>query len=101
MSEDKLPLSAEKWSVGTGAWLALILAILFFSGLFFNVEGMAWLGAFDFTTLGGSFGTMKDPAHNTFVGAGGLDIFQGGVVWQDVHAQAALGQAVRGHRLHA
>ncbi len=72
MSEDKLPLSAEKWSVGTGAWLALILAILFFSGLFFNVEGMAWLGAFDFTTLGGSFGTMKDPAHNTFVGAGGL-----------------------------
>lgn len=46
--------------------------ILFFSGLFYNVEGVKGLGAFDFTTLGGSFGTMKDPAQNTFVGAGGL-----------------------------
>ena len=37
-----------------------------------KVEGMKWLSAFDFTTLGGTFGTMKDPAKNTFIGAGGV-----------------------------
>ena len=57
--------------VGVGAYIALAVAILFFSGLFMKVEGMKWLSAFDFTTLGGSFGTMKDPAKNTFIGAGG------------------------------
>ncbi len=58
--------------VGLGAYIALAVAILFFSGLFMKVEGMKWLSAFDFTTLGGSFGTMKDPAKNTFIGAGGV-----------------------------
>lgn len=58
--------------VGVGAYIALAVAILFFSGLFMKVEGMKWLSAFDFTTLGGSFGTMKDPAKNTFIGAGGV-----------------------------
>lgn len=59
-------------STGSGAYLALIVAILFFSGLFFKREGMAWLGAFDFTTLGGQFGTISDAANSTFVGKGGL-----------------------------
>lgn len=58
--------------IGIKAYLALIIAILFFSGLFFNVDGMNWLGAFDFTTLGGSFGTMQHPEKNTFVGEGGI-----------------------------
>ena len=58
--------------VGIGAYIALAVAILFFSGLFMKVEGMKWLSAFDFTTLGGTFGTMKDPAKNTFIGAGGV-----------------------------
>ncbi len=58
--------------VGVGAYIALAVAILFFSGLFMKVEGLKWLSAFDFTTLGGSFGTMKDPAKNTFIGAGGV-----------------------------
>ena len=58
--------------VGLGAYIALAVAILFFSGLFMKVEGMKWLSAFDFTTLGGTFGTMKDPAKNTFIGAGGV-----------------------------
>ena len=58
--------------VGVGAYIALAVAILFFSGLFMKVEGMKWLSAFDFTTLGGTFGTMKDPAKNTFIGAGGV-----------------------------
>lgn len=58
--------------VGIVAYIALAVAILFFSGLFMKVEGMKWLSAFDFTTLGGTFGTMKDPAKNTFLGAGGV-----------------------------
>ena len=58
--------------VGIGAYIALAVAILFFSGRFMKVEGMKWLSAFDFTTLGGTFGTMKDPAKNTFIGAGGV-----------------------------
>ncbi|MGL5514373.1 MAG: nucleoside recognition domain-containing protein [Sporomusa sp.] len=60
------------WKVGPGAYIALLVAILFFSGLFMQVGGMKWLTAFDFTTLGGKFGTMKEPAKNTFLGAGGV-----------------------------
>lgn len=61
----------QQWSPGIGAYLALIVAILFFSGLFLNVAGAKWLGAFDFTTLSGKFGTIKDAAHATFLGEGG------------------------------
>lgn len=60
----------QEWKVGIGAYIALIFAVLFFSGLFMKVDGMAWLGALDFTTLAGKFGTMQD-AKSTFVGAGG------------------------------
>ncbi|WLS77629.1 nucleoside recognition domain-containing protein [Erwinia pyri] len=62
--------SVSRRSTGFGAYLALLVAILFFSGLFYKVEGMKWLGAFDFTTLGGKFGSIKDAA-TTFVGEGG------------------------------
>ena len=72
MAEEKNMQSASEWKPGAGAYIALVFAILFFSGLFMKVEGMKWLGAFDFTTLGGTFGTMKDPAKNTFLGAGGV-----------------------------
>ena len=58
--------------VTPGAWIALIAVLLVFSGLFFKVKDMAWLGAFDFTTLGGAFGTMKDGGGGTFVGSGGF-----------------------------
>ncbi|MGE4587992.1 MAG: nucleoside recognition domain-containing protein [Acidaminococcaceae bacterium] len=58
--------------VGVGGYIALAVAILFFSGLLMKVDGMKWLSAFDFTTLGGKFGTMKDPIKNTFLGAGGV-----------------------------
>jgi nucleoside recognition membrane protein YjiH len=64
--------STKEWKVGIGAYIALIFAILFFSGLFMKVDGMKWLSALDFTTLGGNFGTMKEPAKNTFIGAGGV-----------------------------
>ncbi|MEJ8321710.1 nucleoside recognition domain-containing protein [Kosakonia sacchari] len=63
---------AEEWKVGPGAWISLVIVLLVFSGFFFKVEGMAWLGAFDFTTLGGTFGTMKTPETNTFIGSGGI-----------------------------
>ena len=58
--------------IGVVAYIALAVAILFFSGFLMKVEGMKWLSAFDFTTLTGAFGTMKDPAKNTFLGAGGV-----------------------------
>ena len=43
--------SPDEWKVGWGAYVSLIFAILFFSGLFMKVDGMEWLGALDFTTL--------------------------------------------------
>lgn len=72
MAEEKNMQPANVWKVSAGAYIALIVAILFFSGLFMKVNGMKWISAFDFTTLSGTFGTMKDPAKNTFIGAGGV-----------------------------
>ncbi len=72
MTEEKKEPSGNEWKAGAGAYVALLAAILFFSGLFMKVDGMKWLSAFDFTTLGGTFGTMKEPAKNTFLGAGGV-----------------------------
>ena len=72
MSEEKNTSSASEWKVGISAYVALIVAIVFFSGLLMKVDGMKWLSAFDFTTLSGTFGTMKEPAKNNFMGAGGI-----------------------------
>jgi len=72
MEKENNSQHSSDWKVGPGAYIALLVAILFFSGLFMQVGGMKWLTAFDFTTLGGSFGTMKEPAKNTFLGAGGV-----------------------------
>jgi len=72
MLEQPAKDAVEEWKVGPGAWISLIIVLLVFSGFFFKVEGMAWLGAFDFTTLGGAFGTMKSPETNTFIGSGGI-----------------------------
>lgn len=63
--------SEQNFKVGIKAYLALIVAILFFSGFFYNIEGFKWLGAFDFTTLGGAFGKFLHPEKNTFVGEAG------------------------------
>lgn len=72
MTEEKHDQQTNEWKAGPGAYAALIIAIIFFSGLLMQVAGMKWLSAFDFTTLGGTFGTMKEPAKNTFLGAGGI-----------------------------
>lgn len=74
-SAEKIEVKEDKYQestkVGIGAYITLIVAILFFSGAFYKVAGFEWLGAFDFTTLGGHFGTMKDGADSTFLGKGG------------------------------
>ncbi len=76
MSEEKKanPMNefdSSSFKVGPKAYIALIVAILFFSGVFMKVDGMAWLSAFDFSSLIGKFGTMKTPEKATFVGVGG------------------------------
>lgn len=59
-------------------YIALAVAILFFSGVFMKVQGYEWLGAFDFTTLGGKFGVIGGPESKTnFLGAGGAGARQG------------------------
>lgn len=60
---------AEK--VGVGAYISLFFAVCFFSGVFYKMpDAYRWLGAFDFTTLNGKFGSVSGAA--TFVGKGGL-----------------------------
>ncbi len=72
MGEEKETQSGNSHRVSIGAYIALVVAILFFSGLFMKVDGMKWISALDFTTLAGKFGTMKDPAKNTYMGVGGV-----------------------------
>ena len=59
----------KKLKVGWIGYLALIFAILFFSGLFAGSKG--WPAIFDFNVINGKFGTMKDAAKATFAGMGG------------------------------
>jgi nucleoside recognition membrane protein YjiH len=50
--------------------VAFVFAIIFFSGLLTSQKN--WFTAFDFNTVAGVFGTMKDAAKATFMGQGGL-----------------------------
>ena len=70
-TDEKKALLAGKINVPISGYIALIVAIIFFSGLLMNIAGMKWISAFDFTSLIGAFGTMKEPAKNSFVGDGG------------------------------
>lgn len=54
--------------VGVGGYIALVFALLFFSGLLSDVGN--WVSAFDFSTLTGSFGKMTSETA-TFRGNGG------------------------------
>ena len=68
---DSQASAPEEKKVGIGAFIALALAIIMFSGIFYRMPaGKEWLGAFDFTTLIGHFGTIAG-SKNTFTGAGG------------------------------
>ena len=69
--DDSLARSAvegSKVKVGIGGFIALVFAILFFSGLLSDFDN--WITAFDFSTLSGSFGTMTSETAN-FRGNGG------------------------------
>lgn len=68
---------ASQWKVGPKAFLALVVAILFFSGVLSNVPGMKWLGAFDFTVLTGKYGTINTLGKNSFLGVAGVGARQG------------------------
>ena len=71
MSEEKKE-SCETQSVKvpwTG-YIALVFAVVFFSGLLASQKG--WITAFDFNALAGKFGVMKDAAKATFQGQGGF-----------------------------
>ena len=57
--------------VGIGAYIALFFAVCFFSGVFYKMpDAYKWLGAFDFTTLIGKFGSLT--GGGTFVGKAGV-----------------------------
>ena len=61
----------EQKKVGIVAYLSLIFAIVFFSGIF--AKATNWLGVFDFTILNGDFGKIVGEGGKalTFRGAGG------------------------------
>lgn len=73
--KQKEPMQAfdpNQWKAGPKAFIALIVAVLFFSGVMVKFPDMKWLAAFDFTTLVGNFGAIKNVGKDTFVGSGGL-----------------------------
>jgi len=62
--------------VGIGGYLALIVAAVFFSGLFSNSEGI--LRALDFQTYLGSYGKIAENAYSSgIVGNGGSGVREG------------------------
>jgi len=56
---------AEEGKVTVGSYLALLFAMVFFSGAF---QSNSWYGIFDFTTLTGSFGTVVQAVSETSEG---------------------------------
>jgi len=70
-TEDKKAFTAPpKTIVPWTGYVAFVFAVVFFSGLLTGQKG--WFTAFDFNTLAGIFGTMKDPTKANFMGQGGL-----------------------------
>ncbi len=64
-----------KPKAGFGAFLSLLFAIILFSGVFYKMgPGYEWLGAFDFSTIAGKFGSISG---TNFVGKGGVGARQG------------------------
>jgi nucleoside recognition membrane protein YjiH len=76
MSEDPKKSSlVEELKVPWYGYLALIVAIVFFSGLLAKQQG--WITFLDFNTINGKFGVMKDAAKATFMGQGGTGVRAG------------------------
>ena len=71
MSEEKKEsCEAQSVKVPWTGYIALVFAVVFFSGLLASQKG--WITAFDFNALAGKFGVMKDAAKATFQGQGGF-----------------------------
>lgn len=69
---EKEEKSNVKFTVKPQGWIALILMLCMFSGLFANIEGtFSFLRVLDLNTLVGSFGKIGDTGSN-FMGAGGI-----------------------------
>lgn len=75
MSDEKKTAQEGKLSVPWYGYVALVFAIIFFSGLLTKDQG--WFTAFDFGVLTGKFGVMKDAAKATFQGQGGFGAREG------------------------
>lgn len=63
--------------LGPKAYIALIVAILYFSGVMADIPGMKALAAFDFTTLAGKFGKIPEGGAANFLGTAGIGARQG------------------------
>ncbi len=61
--------------VSMSSYIALIVAVIFFSGALASVN--EWWAFLDFTKLSGAYGTMLDPVNNNFQGAGGDGVRHG------------------------
>lgn len=69
---EKEEKSNVKFTVKPQGWIALILMLCMFSGLFAQMDGaLSFLRVLDLNTLIGSFGKIGDTG-NTFMGAGGI-----------------------------
>jgi nucleoside recognition membrane protein YjiH len=66
---DKQQQNKPETQVSISGYVALGLALIIFSGIFASAQG--WASVFDFDTLCGKFGTMKDVSKATFAGMGG------------------------------
>lgn len=67
--EKKTPDLLKDLKVPWYGYVALLFAIIFFSGLFAKSKG--WITVLDFNTINGTYGVMKDAAKATFQGQGG------------------------------
>lgn len=69
MDKQEKQNNAADTKVSIKGYIALAMALIVFSGIFAGAQG--WISAFDFDTLCGKFGTMKDGSKATFAGVGG------------------------------
>jgi nucleoside recognition membrane protein YjiH len=67
LNDTKKETQEKNFKVPLVGYVALIFAIIFFSGIFSEMKG--WITAFDFNVINGKFGSMKDAAN--FAGKGG------------------------------
>lgn len=73
--EKKYETLAGGAKIPVAGYVTLISGFLILSGLLASTQG--GIGAFDFNSLNGNFGTIKNAANSTFIGSGGTGAKQG------------------------